>query len=140
MKSDAQAVIIGGGISGCSLAYHLALKGWTDVVLLEKDVLTSGATTHAAGLVTHFHASPTMMKVRAASIRLYRELAREEGEAAGWSEVGGVRVASSETQLMMLQRRVTASCAKDSNTSGVDAPPHLSPSFPSQEERPSCRT
>ena len=49
MKSDAQAVIIGGGISGCSLAYHLALKGWTDVVLLEKDTLTSGATTHAAG-------------------------------------------------------------------------------------------
>jgi len=107
MKSDARAVIIGGGISGCSLAYHLALKGWTDVVLLEKDILTSGATSYAAGLVTQFHASPTMMKARAASIRLYRELAREEGEAAGWNEVGSVRVASSETQLMTLHRKVS---------------------------------
>ena len=65
VKDQARVVIIGGGIAGCSIAYHLARKGWTDVLLLDKGELTSGSTWHAAGMVTHFHTSPTIMRMRA---------------------------------------------------------------------------
>ncbi|MFN8233739.1 MAG: FAD-dependent oxidoreductase [Actinomycetota bacterium] len=63
-----------GGVTGCSIAYHLAEAGWTDVVLLEKGELTSGSTAHAAGLVTMFNPSPTMMRFRRCSIELYGKL------------------------------------------------------------------
>jgi 4-methylaminobutanoate oxidase (formaldehyde-forming) len=99
----ARAVVIGGGITGASVAYHLARAGWRDTVLLEKDELTSGSTCHAAGLVTQFNPSPTMMRFRRYSIELYREL--------GFFEtVGSLRFASSQQQLMELQR--TASRAR----------------------------
>ena len=88
MRERARAVIIGGGITGCSVAYHLARAGWSDVVLLEKGELTSGSTCHAAGLVTQFNPSPTMMRFRRYSIELYRELGVFE-------TVGSVRIASS---------------------------------------------
>ena len=64
--------MIGGGIAGCSVAYHLAKAGWQDVVLLEKAELTSGSTHHAAGLVTQFNPSSTMMRFRRYSVELYR--------------------------------------------------------------------
>ena len=64
MRERARVVIVGGGIAGCSVAYHLARKGWTDVVLVDKGALTSGSTWHAAGMVTHFHTSPTLMRMR----------------------------------------------------------------------------
>ena len=106
MKSHARAVIIGGGIAGCSIAYHLARKGWTDVMLLDKGELTSGTTWHAAGMVTHFHTSPTIMRMRKYSIELYRSLQAEPGAAQHWREVGSVRVASSPEQLAFLRRQV----------------------------------
>jgi glycine cleavage system aminomethyltransferase T/glycine/D-amino acid oxidase-like deaminating enzyme len=93
----ARAVVVGGGIAGCSVAYHLARAGWTDVVLVEKGELTSGSTCHAAGLVTQFNASPTMMRIRRYSIELYRELGVFE-------PVGSLRLASSREQFMELQR------------------------------------
>ena len=93
----ARAVVIGGGITGASVAYHLAKAGWRDTVLLEKDELTSGSTCHAAGLVTQFNPSPTMMRFRRYSIELYRELGVFE-------QVGGLRFASSQEQLKELQR------------------------------------
>ena len=74
MREQARVVIVGGGIAGCSVAYHLAHKGWTDVVLVDKGELTSGSTWHAAGMVTHFHTSPTLMRMRQYSIGLYRRL------------------------------------------------------------------
>ena len=70
----AAVVVVGGGITGCSVAYHLAKAGLRDVLLLEKDELTSGSTCHAAGLVTQFNPSPTMMRFRRYSVELYREL------------------------------------------------------------------
>ena len=70
----ARAVVIGGGITGASVAYHLAKAGWRDTVLVEKDELTSGSTCHAAGLVTQFNPSATMMRFRRYSIELYEEL------------------------------------------------------------------
>ena len=96
----AQAVVIGGGITGASVAYHLAKAGWHDTLLLEKGELTSGSTCHAAGLVTQFNPSPTMMRFRRYSIELYRELGVFE-------TVGSLRFASSKEQLMELQRGVS---------------------------------
>jgi len=106
MKESARVVIVGGGIAGCSVAYHLARKGWTDVVLVDKGELTSGSTWHAAGMVTHFHTSPTLMRMRKYSIELYRGLQAEPGAAEHWHEVGSLRVASSHDQLRFLQRQV----------------------------------
>ena len=113
MNDRARAVIIGGGIAGCSIAYHLARKGWTDVMLLDKGELTSGTTWHAAGLVTHFHTSPTIMRMRKYSIELYRSLQAEPGAAQHWREVGSIRVASSPEQLAFLRRQVGMARAID---------------------------
>src|SRR5437588_10154194 len=96
----ARAVVVGGGITGASVAYHLAKAGWRDVVLLEKDELTSGSTCHAAGLVTQFNPSPTMMRFRRYSIELYQELGVFE-------TVGSLRFASSQDHKMDLQRGVS---------------------------------
>src|SRR6202163_4158263 len=97
LPSRARAVVIGGGITGTSVAYHLARAGWRDTVLVEKDELTSGSTCHAAGLVTQFNPSPTMMRFRRYSIELYRKLGIFE-------TVGSLRFASSREQLMEQQR------------------------------------
>jgi glycine cleavage system aminomethyltransferase T/glycine/D-amino acid oxidase-like deaminating enzyme len=96
----ARAVVVGGGITGASVAYHLAKAGWTDTLLVEKGELTSGSTCHAAGLVTQFNPSPTMMRFRRYSIELYRELGVFE-------TVGSLRFASSKESLMELQRGVS---------------------------------
>jgi len=96
----ARAVVVGGGITGASVAYHLAKAGWGDTMLLDKDELTSGSTCHAAGLVTMFNPSPTMMRFRRYSIELYEQLGVFE-------KVGGLRFASSEEQLKELQRGVS---------------------------------
>src|SRR3989442_388053 len=96
----ARAVVVGGGITGASVAYPLAKAGWREVVLLEKDELTSGSTCHAAGLVTQFNPSPTMMRFRRYSIELYQELGVFE-------TVGSLRFASSQDHMMELQRGVS---------------------------------
>ena len=100
MKDQARVVIIGGGITGCSILYHLAKAGWSDVVLLEKHELTSGSTCQAAGLVTMFNVSPTMMRFRKYSIELYSQL-------GVFQHVGSLRLASSKEQLKDLQRAVS---------------------------------
>ena len=104
MGNDAaRVVVIGGGITGCSVALHLAEAGWTDVLLVEKATLTAGSTCHAAGLVTAFNPSATMMGFRRYSIELYERLGVFE-------RVGSLRLASSPDQLRELER--TASRAR----------------------------
>jgi glycine cleavage system aminomethyltransferase T/glycine/D-amino acid oxidase-like deaminating enzyme len=100
---QAQVVVIGGGITGCSVAYHLAEAGWTDVLLVEKAQLTAGSTCQAAGLVTMFNPSNTMMRFRRYSVELYERL-------GVFSPVGSLRLASSPEQLRELER--TASRAR----------------------------
>jgi 4-methylaminobutanoate oxidase (formaldehyde-forming) len=95
-----RAVVIGGGIAGCAVAYHLAEAGWTDVLLVDKGELTSGSTAHAAGLVTMFNPSPTMMRFRRHSIEWYRRLGVFE-------TVGSLRFASSPEQMLELRRAVS---------------------------------
>ena len=104
MKSQARVVIIGGGITGCSIAYHLTQMGWTDVVLLDKGELTSGATFHAAGLVGQLRSSVNITKVLKYSIELYSRLEEETGQHTGWSAVGGLRIASSKNRMEELRR------------------------------------
>jgi len=100
MKDQARVVVIGGGITGCSVLYHLAQAGWTDAVLVEKGELTSGATCHAAGMLTQFNTSPTIMHMRQYSTRLYQRL-------NAYSQVGSVNMASSPEMLKTLQRNVS---------------------------------
>jgi glycine cleavage system aminomethyltransferase T/glycine/D-amino acid oxidase-like deaminating enzyme len=100
VSERARAVVVGGGVTGCSVALHLARAGWTDVVLLEKGELTSGSTAHAAGLVTMFNPSPTMMAFRRYSVDLY-------GELGVFDAVGSLRIASSADSLKELQRGVS---------------------------------
>ena len=103
MADQARVVVIGGGITGCSVAFHLAEAGWTDVLLVEKAGLTAGSTSQAAGLVTAFNPSSTMLAWRRYSIELY-------GRLGVFSAVGSVRLASSPEQLKELER--TASRAR----------------------------
>jgi 4-methylaminobutanoate oxidase (formaldehyde-forming) len=107
VRTDAAVVVVGGGVVGCSIAYHLTAAGCRDVVVLEKGELTGGATFHSAGLVSRFRTSAADVRLMGQSVRLYRELGAEVGEAAGWRPVGSLRLASSEAMLRALQRSVS---------------------------------
>lgn len=107
MREQAQIIVVGGGITGCSIAYHLALFGAKDVLLLEKGELTSGSTCHAAGLVTRFHTSPSIMKMRIYATDLYAQLHKEVGTESGWHKTGSIRIASGMTELQGLKKAVS---------------------------------
>ncbi|KQB12975.1 GcvT family protein [Rhodobacter capsulatus] len=95
LPAKARVVIIGGGISGCSVAYHLAKLGWTDIVLLERKQLTSGTTWHAAGLIGQLRASQNMTRLAKYSADLYGRLEAETGLATGFRRCGSITVALS---------------------------------------------
>ena len=96
LPSSARVVIIGGGVVGCSVAYHLTKLGWSDVVLLERKQLTSGTTWHAAGLIAQLRATANMTKLAKYSQELYGSLEAETGVATGFKRVGSITVALSE--------------------------------------------
>ncbi len=103
-----RVVVVGGGIIGCSVAYHLADLGWKDVVLLERDRLTSGTTWHAAGLMTTFGSlSETSIGMRKYSLEFYKKLEQETGQATGFKEVGFIEVASDKDRLEEFRRVAT---------------------------------
>ena len=99
MQSQARVVVIGGGIAGCSTLYHLTREGWSDVVLVERDELTSGSTWHAAAQVTQFGANQTMVALKRHSIDLYRELAADPENPISYHITGGMRLAHTPTQV-----------------------------------------
>jgi glycine cleavage system aminomethyltransferase T/glycine/D-amino acid oxidase-like deaminating enzyme len=108
LPSRARAVVIGGGVIGCSVAYHLAKLGWTDVVLLERHKLTSGTTWHAAGLVvTSGFTTETSVELARYTRDLYEGLERETGFATGFNPVGLLQVAANEEVLVDLRRKAS---------------------------------
>src|SRR5437762_13245592 len=104
MPSHARAVIIGGGIMGCSTAYHLTKLGVADVVLLEQGQLSCGTTWHAAGLVGQLRASESATRLVQYSTQLYAELEAETGLSAGYKQCGGGTVALTADGLLRLSR------------------------------------
>src|SRR6185369_12950051 len=107
VPTKARAVIIGGGVSGCSLAYHLAKLGWTDVVLLERKQLTCGTTWHAAGLIGQLRASQNMTRLAKYSADLYVKLEAETGVGTGMRQVGSISVALTEERKHELYRQAS---------------------------------
>ena len=107
VPSQARIVIIGGGILGCSIAYHLTAMGETDVVLLEQHRLTDGATWHAAGLVGQLRSSRNTTRMLEQSVELYGRLEAETGQAVDWHQVGSLRLACSPERVMELKRLTT---------------------------------
>jgi dimethylglycine dehydrogenase len=93
MKTQARAVVIGGGVVGVSTLYHLAKKGWNDVVLIERKELTSGSTWHAAGLLPLFNLSYSVGQIHKYSVKLYSELEKETGQPVGFSKCSNIRLA-----------------------------------------------
>jgi dimethylglycine dehydrogenase len=93
MKTHARVVVIGGGVVGVSTLYHLAKKGWSDVVLVERKELTSGSTWHAAGLLPLFNLSYSVGQIHKYSVKLYGELEAETGQNVGFKKVSNIRLA-----------------------------------------------
>src|SRR5215467_9187453 len=105
MRDRARAVVIGGGVGGCSILYWLTRLGWDDVVLVERAGLTSGSTFHSAGLVGQLRGSLSLTKMMMNSVELYRRLGDEVGLETGWHEVGSLRLASSQERMEELDRQ-----------------------------------
>src|SRR4051812_49995553 len=108
LPSRARVVVVGGGVIGCSVAYHLAHMGWKDVVLLERDRITSGTTWHSAGLMVTFGStSETSTELRKYTRALYSRLEAETGQATGFKPVGFIECATDRDRLEEY-RRVSA--------------------------------
>lgn len=109
---QARVVIIGGGVMGCSVAYHLAKLGWRDVVLLEQGRLSCGTTWHAAGLVGQLRAHQNMTRLVQYSAQLYAQLETETGQATGWKQCGSVLVARTPERVTLFKRIASAAKAQ----------------------------
>jgi len=107
LPTHARAVVIGGGIVGCSTAYHLGKLGWSDTVLLERHKLTSGSTFHAAGLVGQLRSSASITQLLGHSVALYDTIEAETGLASGWKMNGGLRLACNADRWIELKRQAT---------------------------------
>ena len=105
--SSSKVVVIGGGVIGCSVAYHLTKFGWNDVVLLERDQLTSGTTWHAAGLVSQLGPTATITKIRKYTLDLYKKLEKEVDHSAGLRLNGALSIAQTDARWQELQRQAT---------------------------------
>ena len=107
LPTQARAVVIGGGIVGCSTAYHLAREGWTDTVLVESGQLASGSTWHAAGLVGQLRTNANITQLLGQSVALYDRLEAETGQATGWKMNGGLRLACTGERWTEVKRQAT---------------------------------
>ena len=121
LPTHARTVVIGGGVIGCSIAYHLAREGRADIVVLERSKLTSGTTWHAAGLVRRLRPSATLTKLIDYSIALYGDLERETGQATGWIETGSLTLATNADRLTNIKRQVSLGRAFGLEAHVVDA-------------------
>ena len=120
LPKNSKVVVIGGGVAGCSVAYHLAKFGWKDTILLERDLLTSGTTWHAAGLVGQLGATAIITKLRKYSLNLYKELEKKTELSTGLKQNGAITIASSKERLQELLRQATAAQLFDVNVEVLD--------------------
>ena len=104
METHAKVVIIGGGVVGCSILFHLAKFGWKDVVLLERTELTSGSSWHAAGQIHTISSDPNISRLQGYTINLYREIEETSGQSCGLHSTGGFYLASTPERLDYLKR------------------------------------
>ncbi len=107
LPDRAHVVVVGGGIMGCSTAYHLAGLGVDDVILLERDQISSGSTWHAAGLVGQLRSQAGITQLLGHSVELYKRLEKETGQATGWKMNGGLRLACNADRMMEIRRQAT---------------------------------
>ena len=107
LPKSSRVVVIGGGVAGCSVAYHLAKNNWKDVTVLERDRLTSGSTWHAAGLIGQLGASASITKLRKYSLDLYKELENLTGQSTGLKQNGSITVATDKNRMEELLRQAT---------------------------------
>jgi len=107
IPGQARAVVVGGGVMGCSVLYHLAKLGWTDSLLVEQYQLTHGSTWHSAGLVGQLRSSLSLTRMMQYSVGLYAELKELTGNDPGWHQLGGLRLASSEARHEELRRQAS---------------------------------
>ncbi|MER8978728.1 FAD-dependent oxidoreductase [Mesorhizobium sp. M0870] len=129
IPAKARAVIIGGGVSGCSVAYHLAKLGWTDIVLLERKQLTSGTTWHAAGLIGQLRGSQNMTRLAKYSADLYVKLEAETEVGTGMRQVGSITVALTEERKHEIYRQASLARAFDVDVREI-SPREVSEMYP----------
>ena len=115
LPKSCKVVVIGGGVAGCSTAYHLTKFGWKDTILLERDQLTSGTTWHAAGLVSQLGPSAAITKIRKYTTELYKELEKKTGFSAGLKLNGALSIATTKGRWQELQRQATTAQLFDVN-------------------------
>ena len=116
MKSHARAVVIGGGVVGCSVLYHLTRYGWRDVMLVERSELTSGSTWHAAGGFHTLNSDPNIAALQGYTIQLYKELEEISGEVCGLHHVGGITLACTPDRMDFLKAEVAKHRTMDMDT------------------------
>ena len=107
LPKNTKVVVIGGGVAGCSTAYHLAKFGWKDVILLERDQFTSGTTWHAAGLVSQLGPTAAVTKIRKYTLDLYKELEKKVEHSAGLRLNGALSIAENQGRWQELKRQAT---------------------------------
>src|SRR5688500_18044475 len=107
LPSQARCVVIGGGIVGCAVAYHLTREGWHNVVLLERGQRTSGHTYHAAELVGQLRTNANVTQLLKHSVELYERLEADTGQTSGWKRNGGLRLACNAERLIEIKRQAT---------------------------------
>ena len=115
LPKNTKVIIVGGGIAGCSTAYHLAKFGWKDVILLERDQLTSGTTWHAAGLVSQLGPTAAVTKIRKYSLELYKKLEKEVDFSSGLKLNGALSIATTQGRWQELLRQATTAQLYDVN-------------------------
>ena len=122
MRTHAQAVVIGGGVIGCSVAYHLAKQGWKDVVLLERKQLTCGTTWHAAGLIGQLRPNQNMTRLAKYSAELYVKPEEETGIATGMRQVGSLTAALTDHRRQDILRQASLARAMGVEVAEVRPP------------------
>ena len=102
MRIHTRVLVIGGGVSGCAILYHLVKMGWTDVMLLERSELTSGSTWHAAGNLFSLARPSNAQRLQVYTINLYRQLEKEIGHEIGYHPTGGMHLAATQDEVTTL--------------------------------------